>query len=135
MDRFDFNINHVPGKHLCTADILSRSPVARAGPNSVAFEKEIESFVEAVVTTLPASSKRLQVYRDAQTNDPVCSTLKKYCLEEWPAKSKLPRPYWNIKSELSVGDNLLLRSYRIVVPKPLQKETIDKIHRHLGNVN
>ena len=57
MDRFDFNINHVPGKHLCTADTLSRSPVARAGPNSVAFEKEIESFVEAVVTTLPASFK------------------------------------------------------------------------------
>ena len=136
MDRFDFNINHVPGKHLCTADTLSRSPVARAGPNSVAFEKEIESFVEAVVTTLPASSKRLQVYRDAQTNDPVCSTLKKYCLEEWPAKSKFPpelRPYWNIKSELSVGDNLLLRSCRIVVPKPLQKKTIDKIHLgHLG---
>ena len=132
MDRFDFNINHVPGKHLCTADTLSRSPVA----NSVAFEKEIESFVEAVVTTLPASNKCLQVYHDAQTNDPVCSTLKKYCLEEWPAKSKLPpelRPYWNIKSELSVGDNLLLRSCRIVVPKPLQKETIDKIHLgHLG---
>ena len=29
MDRFDFTISHVPGKHLCTADTLSRSPVAR----------------------------------------------------------------------------------------------------------
>ena len=54
----------------------------------MAFEKEVESFVEAVVTTLPDSNSRLQVYRDAQTNDSVYSTLKKYCLEEWPAKSK-----------------------------------------------
>ena len=46
MDRFDFNINHVPGKYLCTADTLSRSPVARAGPNSVAIEKEVESLLK-----------------------------------------------------------------------------------------
>ena len=60
----------------------------------------------------------------------------KYCLDGWPAKNKLSpevRPYWNIKSELSVGDNVLLRSCRIVVPKCFQKETVDKIHTgHLG---
>ena len=136
MDRFDFNISHVPGKHLCTADTLSRSPVSKAGPNSVAFENEVESFVEAVVTTFPASNKGLQAYRNAQTEDPVCSALKSYCLEGWPIKKELTaelRPYWNIKSELSVGDNLLLRNCRIVVPKLLQKATVDKIHLgHLG---
>ena len=70
MDRFDFSISHVPGKLLCTADTLSRSPVAKAGPNSVAFEKEIESFIEAVIATFPATKKCLQVYLDAQQNDP-----------------------------------------------------------------
>ena len=136
MDRFDFSITHVPGKLLCTADTLSRSPVAKAGPNSVAFEKEIESFIEAVIATFPATKKCLQVYLDAQQKDPMCSTLMKYCLDGWPAKNELlpeVRPYWNIKSELSVGDNVLLRSCRIVVPKCLQKETVDKIHTgHLG---
>ena len=51
MDRFDFNISHVPGKHLCTEDTLSKSPISKAGPNSVAFGSEVESFVEAEVTT------------------------------------------------------------------------------------
>ena len=70
MDRFDFDIFHVPGKHLCTADTLSRSSISTAGPNSVAFENEIESFVEAVIATFPASSRGLQAYCDAQTADP-----------------------------------------------------------------
>ena len=81
MDRFDFNISHVRGKQLCTADTLSRSPISKAGPNSVAFENEVELFVKTVVTTFPASGKGLQAYREAQTEDPVCSALKSYCLE------------------------------------------------------
>ena len=132
MDRFDFNTSHVPGKHLCTADTLSRSPVAEAGPNSVAFENELESFVESVVNIFPASNRGLQAYREAQTDDPVCSILKTYCLKEWPDKKQLSpefRPYWNIRSELSVGDNLLLRSCHVAVPKSLQKGTVSKIHQ------
>ena len=78
MDRFDFNINHVPGKHLCTADTLSRSPVAKAGPNSVAFASELESFVESMVNIFPASNRGLKAYRDTQTDGLVCSTLKTY---------------------------------------------------------
>ena len=89
MDKFDFNINHVPGKHLCTADTLSQSPVAEVRPNSVAFASELESFVESVVNIFPASNRGLQAYRDAQTHDSVCSTLKTYCLEGWPDKKQL----------------------------------------------
>ena len=51
MDRFHFNISHVSGKHLCTADILFQSPVTEAGPNSAAFENKLESFIESVVNT------------------------------------------------------------------------------------
>ena len=77
----------------------SRSPVAEAGPNSVAFASELESFVESVVNIFPASNRGLQAYQDAQTDDPICSTLKTYCLEGWPDKKQLSpelRPYWNI---------------------------------------
>jgi len=136
MDRFDYNIVHVPGKLLCTADTLLRSPTAKTGPNSIVFENEVEFFVGAVIAMFPASNNRLKAYLDAQTEDTTCSTLKTYCLKGWPAKNKLSpdiRPYWNIRSELSMGDNLLLCGCRIVVPKSLQKETIDKIHLgHLG---
>ena len=77
IDRFDFNIFYVPGKHLCTADTLSWSLVTEAGPNSVAFENGLESFVKSVVNTFPASNRGLQAYREAQT------------LKGWPDKKQL----------------------------------------------
>ena len=61
MDRFDFNISHVPGKHLCIVDTLSKSPVSKVGPNSVAFGNEVESFVEAVVTTFQLVSEAFKL--------------------------------------------------------------------------
>ena len=131
MDRFDYNIVHVPGKQLCTADTLSRSPTATSGPVSLTFQNELEGFIGALVATFPASSERIKVYEKAQKDDPICSNLITYCLEGWPDKNKIStalRPYWNIRSELSVGDNLLLRNLQIVVPASLQKETLEKIH-------
>ncbi|KAK7930380.1 hypothetical protein WMY93_006775 [Mugilogobius chulae] len=59
--RFSFNIIHVPGKNLVTADALSRAPLA--GPPSAGdlqLEKEVEVFVDCVVSHLPATDKRLE---------------------------------------------------------------------------
>ena len=60
MDRFDYNIVHVPGKQLCTADTLSRSPTTTSGPVSLAFQNELEGFIRALVATFPASSESLR---------------------------------------------------------------------------
>ena len=38
------------------------------------------------------------------------------------------RPYWSVRGELSLQGDLLLRGRRTVVPKSLQKETLQKIH-------
>ena len=43
MNRFDYTICHVPGKHLYTADALSRAPTAEPGKNSIAFQNEVGS--------------------------------------------------------------------------------------------
>jgi len=45
------------------------------------------------------------------------------------------RAYWDIQGELTVGDGLLMRGQRIVVPKALQNETLKKLHDgHQGMV-
>ena len=46
---------------LCTVDTLSKSPVSKAGSNSVAFGNEVESFVEAVVTTFQLVSETFKL--------------------------------------------------------------------------
>ena len=136
LNRFNFRIHHTLGKDLHLADTLSRAPTTSPGVNSIAFTQEIESFLETVIATLPASPDRLQQYRDAQSSDAVCSTLHQYCTSGWPNKHHLPsciKPYWKYRGELTIVDNMLLYNHRIVVPVSLQAQTLTKIHQgHQG---
>ena len=133
--RFDYVINHVPGKLLCTADALSRAPLTHT-PTTPEEEEEVEYLMEACVSHLPASHHQLSEYIKAQAQDAVCSQIMRYCTEGWPDKHKiLPvlKPYWKLQGELTVHNNLLLFRTRIVVPNALQRETLQKIHNgHQG---
>ena len=126
----------MPGKELYTADALSRAPSSVAGTISQQFQNELESFVDTVTSVLPASSDRLEEYRTAQKADTTCSMVRHYCEKGWPHRSQVPdnlKPYCEVQSELSICSDLLLRNYCIVVPEPLQKQTLEKIHHgHLG---
>ena len=120
-------IFHVPGKLLYAADALSRAPMPETED-----PLEVEAFVEGITKfTLPASKERLDDYRHAQKEDPVCAQVREYCTKQWPPKklvSALILPYWNEKDSLSVCNDLLMFGSRIVVPKSLQNETLTKVH-------
>ena len=131
--RFHYTIAHVPGKFLYTADTLSRAPL----PCTTTHLEEItEFFIDSIVSQLPANKDRLESYRSAQATDPTCSTLLTYCREGWPQRNTLKGdlvPYWSAKSELTIHDRLLLFRDRIVIPKCLQRQTLQKIHQgHQG---
>ena len=91
------------------------------------------------VANLPAIKPRLDDYRHGQVADPVCSKLFHYCREGWPTKAKLEqglRRYWRERGELTIHNNLLLYGTQIVVPKSLQRRTLQKIHEgHQGIVH
>ena len=78
MDRFTYILHHIPGKDLHTADTLSRAPLM-----SIVNDKDLEELAEhlmvANISYLPAGEKRLEQYRQAQKDDPTCSTLQQYC--------------------------------------------------------
>ena len=130
--RFDYSIVHVPGKYLYTADTLSRSP-STTEQNDHQLQEEVEVLMEVSVTNLPASAEKLDEYRKAQIVDKVCSTVTHYCHNGWPQKKNDLTvdlvPYWKARHNLTVDkNNLLLYGKRIVVPKPLRRETLEKIH-------
>ena len=81
--RFNYTIEHVPGKLLYTADTLSRAPTADADVNALQSEEEVEVFMDAVVSSLPASAQRLQMY---QAEDSECAQVQEYCRTGWPEK-------------------------------------------------
>lgn len=59
-----------------------------------------------------------------------------YCQTEWPSKQSMPLqvlPFWKVRGSLSVNNQLLLYNHRIVVPKALIRETIQRLHEgHQG---
>ena len=68
--KYNYTVFHVPGKILYAADALSRAPM----PETEEDPLEVEAFVEGITKfTLPASKERLDDYRHAQKEDPVCA--------------------------------------------------------------
>ena len=138
LGRYDYSIEHVAGKSLFTADTLSRAPcsysVSEGG--SKFTDQEVESFADAIIDAIPIVQSMLIKFCTAQINDSVCSRIRQYCLSGWPSKQYIPgelKPYWFVRGELSVCNDLLLYGKRIVVPRSLQTFTLQKIHSgHLG---
>uniref|UniRef100_A0A8C6SPN1 Gypsy retrotransposon integrase-like protein 1 n=1 Tax=Neogobius melanostomus TaxID=47308 RepID=A0A8C6SPN1_9GOBI len=135
--RFSFKIVHVPGKTLVTADTLSRAPVE--GPPSAAdlqLEKEVEVFVDTVVSCLPATDKRLEEIKSTQEKDKLCTKVKDYCLIGWPEKCNIDpdvKIYWQHRMDLNVGHGLLMKGERLVIPPPLRADILQRLHEgHQG---
>jgi len=91
-----------------------------------------EEEMATITSQFPASKNRLDIYCQAQAEDPVCSQLMTFSQTTWPEKHKISgelKKYWMVRDDLTVCDGLLL----YVVPKQLQHETLCKIHHgHQG---
>ena len=83
LSRFDYEISHVPGKLFYTADVISRAPIPSSDVTTI--DKNIESFVNVLLSQLPASPDRLKEYQ----NDPTCSLVITYCKQRWPNQHRV----------------------------------------------
>ena len=71
--RFRYGISHVPGKELTTADTLSRAPVVECQQSEdKSFQDECQAYVNAVMSALPVTYKRLLEIKEAQSDDATC---------------------------------------------------------------
>lgn len=135
--RYDYNIVHVPGKHLITADTLSRAPLSEPpSSDDLQLEKEVKVFVDVVVSSLPATESRLEEIKRAQQTDETCKRVAHYCLTEWPEKHGLRpdiSPFWQVRAELHLAGDLLMKGERIVIPQALRGDMMNKLHEgHQG---
>lgn len=130
--RYDYGIQHVPGKLLYTTDTLSRAPQLDR-VESLELQKDVESFIENVCSNLPASRTKPEIYQRAQSSDHICSKIMEYCSSGWPARRLLDaqlQSYWKSRNSFSL---LLLYNKCIVVPPNLREETLEMIHEgHQG---
>ena len=70
MLRYHFTISHVPGKNLIMADTLSRAPEP-GEPDQECPESEVEAYVDATFTSIPATERHMEEIRQHQEEDPI----------------------------------------------------------------
>ena len=120
MMRYQYDIKHVPGKELNTADFLSRSPLPNTGISGL--QEETEAYINLIVRHLPATDRRLAEIKEHQEKD---QTLQKWKKEIQQGK----RRNKGLKfGDLSIHNGLILKGNRIVIPKDLQQEVMSQLH-------
>ncbi|XP_054279111.1 uncharacterized protein K02A2.6-like [Macrosteles quadrilineatus] len=134
MMRYSYNLVYTPGKHLITADCLSRNPLKDT--ENYDLEEELTYYVRQVISNVPTTDENIQKILHCQRQDPICMKLRNLIIDGWPEKSEIPdqlKTFFNVKEELSVADDLVLRGTRIYVPEALREEMLKRIHvGHLG---
>ena len=122
--RYSYQIVHVPGKDLTTADTLSRAPLHRSlTKGEKQLSEDLNLHVSHIVECLPTTERRLQEIRLHQDEDEVCSKLKLFCGEGWPEKHHLNcslQPYWQYRAEITVQQGILMKDDRVIIPSALR---------------
>ena len=136
-------IVHIPGKEMYTSDALSRLIKRDSGgapdvsqDSSFISDAEMNSFIDCVYQSIPASDKRLREIAEEQREDDVCKKIRQYCEEGWPERQSVPdiiKPYWSERGEISVVKGVILKGSRILIPSSMRLDVLDKLHQgHLG---
>ena len=113
------------------ADTLSRAPISEAST-------EMEFWNVNVVHELVARKSFREKVKRVTKEDVTLQVLKQVISEGWlNNKTALPeevRQYFAVRDELTTADDLLFRGDRIVLPKCLQRELMQRVNKgHLGN--
>ena len=132
LQRMLLQLQHYPGitviykkgETVHFADTLSRAYLNETIINTELLDINL---VEEVI-----SDVQLERFATATKGDEVLSILQKVIVEGWPeTRNQAParvREYWNFRDELSVAKGLVLKGTKIVVPKVLRSEMLERIH-------
>ena len=115
---YHYHIEYKPGQQNAKADAFSRLPLSTT-PQEVPIPPEIIHMMEHIGTT-PVSVSQI---RSQTAHDPTLSRVTQFVMNGWAASHDLPpefQPFVKHKSELSIQDNCLLWSSRVVVPPKLR---------------
>ncbi|XP_029652389.1 uncharacterized protein K02A2.6-like [Octopus sinensis] len=129
LQTYDYDIRYKPGKDLILADALSRL--------SSHDKQEMEGLSIKVHHIVNVTTTKLAEIKEETSKDEEHQLLTQMVIQGWPEKrhqvQPLIREYWTIHDDISVENGILMAGSRIIIPKSMQKEILDKIHqRHLG---
>lgn len=128
---FNTIAEYVAGKELVISDCLSRSP---RSINDVEIEisQEIEECVKSWEDIVPISSKKMEQILSETSKDPQLSIIRTYIRQGWPEVIRSVHPsvsdYCSVRHDLYESNGFIARKGRIVIPRSMQAEILEKIH-------
>lgn len=134
LQQYTFKLVHQPGKCIPVPDNLSRRPLPYDGP-----DEEFDVMLMEVKTVYAINPERMKRIVEENRTDQGLILLREMIMRGWPDQKiqvdLLIRQFWEVREELHVIDNIVLRNERIVVPATLRKEVLTRLHMaHQGMV-
>ena len=123
LQEYDLSIIYRPGKEMTLADGFSRLPNKKT-------KEEINLNVR--VDFVQFSTEKLTQIHQATKADPILCELRETIPQGWPNTfreiSKNLQPYWSYRDELAIENGILMKTDKIIIPKVMQPEILQKIH-------
>lgn len=111
LHNFEFELIHVPGKKLFLADHLSRAYLKNTESSE---EEKIECYVMMIQNHLSVSDIKMNELKLETSKDSELQEVLMYVRNGWPENkdkvSKIVKPYFAFKEELSQCKGLLLKT-------------------------
>lgn len=136
LQKYNQDIVFKPGKTMFLAVYLSRFYLEETHDTLVEDMNVNEIHLLSYLSVSP--QKREEIKR-ATMKDREMTLLQDVTVRGWPeTKDQLPaelKTYWNYRDEISSIDGLMFKGLKLIIPKELRNEMLDKIHSsHLGMV-
>ena len=134
---YDYTLIHKPGRDLILADTLSHAFLPSYGAEANKLEALDHDQIDSITTGIITQPLFKEKLSQATKLDPTMQILASYIKHGWPmtkhACLEPLKPYWNVKSDLTMHNDLLLCRAQIVIPIAMRKTVLDQIHAgHMG---
>ncbi|XP_044764622.1 uncharacterized protein K02A2.6-like isoform X2 [Coccinella septempunctata] len=131
--KYNFEVSYLPGKKMFIADMLSRAPLKYSSQ----VEIENSHIISSISKFIPMSKEKISELKKEFERDEILTLIRKYISTAWPKNlKKLPdsiKKFFQIKHELSIDNDLIFYGDRIIIPKSLRYQILQKLHEgHLG---
>jgi hypothetical protein len=140
LQRYSFNLEFLPTSRMLVADTLSRAclPLSAGAPTSSEFTEEIAAVDEMMSDLkLVASQRTIDMITTAAATDEQYALLLQQIARGWPdSPAAVPsdiREYFTFADELTSSAGLAYRGQRVIVPRAVRQEILDRLHSsHFG---
>ena len=130
--KYNYEMVFTKGVDNVVADGLSRLPVA----DNEEFVDDDSDVICHIVLESQTSFVSVEAFRQSCKNDSVFVTLREYVQHGWPKLKHVDhpvKPFYNVKDELCICDDMVMRADRLVVPSELTVKLVKLAHEsHQG---